>query len=150
MINDLLFNIPIKLNILFLRLITLWLDKCSSKYISHSTMCQKSLTEICTSHICQDFRARFLHLLSSYEDIRCYFSVVNVIRCRFNRFVLSYLSTTVWNIVVILQVLCPFSVWKLSICQNWRHVTVFCKLCCFSISHQRYITHKSEFYEAFL
>ena len=98
----------LNLTILFLRLITLWLDKCSSKYISHSTMCQKSLTEICTSHICQDFRARFLHLLSSYEDIRCYFSVVNVIRCRFSRFVLSYLSTTVWNIVVILQVLCPF------------------------------------------
>ena len=105
----------LNLTILFLRLIPLWLDKCSSKYISHSTMCQKSLTEICTSHICQDFRARFLHLLSSYEDIRCYFSVVNVIRFRFRRFVLSYLSTTVWNIVVILQVLCPFSVWS---CQS--------------------------------
>ena len=138
----------LNLTILFLRLITLWLDKCSSKYISHSTMCQKSLTEICTSHICQDFRARFLHLLSSYEDIRCYFSVVNVIRCR--RFVLSYLSTTVWNIVVILQVFCVLFRLELSNCQNWRHVSVFCKLCCYSKSHQRYITHKSVFYVAFL
>ena len=50
----------LNLTILFLRLITLWLDKCSSKYISHSTMCQKSLTEICTCHIWSRFQRKIL------------------------------------------------------------------------------------------
>ena len=50
----------LNLTILFLRLITLWLDKCSSKYISHSTMCQKSSTEICTCHIWSRFQRKIL------------------------------------------------------------------------------------------
>ena len=46
----------------------------------------------------QEFRASSVsHLISSYEEIRCYLSDVNVIWFRFSRFVLSYLSTTVWN-----------------------------------------------------
>ena len=129
-----LFSIPIKQSqLLFPRLITLLLGNCSSKYIPFYNVPEIFNRNMHQVIFGQEFRASSVsHLISSYEEIRCYLSDVNVIWFRFSRFVLSYLSTTVWNIVVILQVLCPFSVWKLSICQNWRHVTVFCKLCCFS------------------
>ena len=118
-----LFSIPI---LLFPRLITLLLGNCSSKYIPFYNVPEIFNRNMHQVIFGQEFRASSVsHLISSYEEIRCYLSDVNVIWFRFSRFVLSYLSTTVWNIVVILQVFCVLFRLELSNCQNWRHVTLF-------------------------